>query len=47
MVGVLLLEQTDDWQDRAYFNMTKYFEWRAATDVIMTPASRVKIRRTA
>lgn len=26
MVGALLIEQTDDWQDRVYFDMAEYYE---------------------
>lgn len=36
MVGALLAETNDDWQERPYFDMTEYREWRAA----MVTASR-------
>ncbi len=29
MVGALLAEKNDDWQDRAYFDMTEYHEWKS------------------
>jgi transposase-like protein len=29
MVGALLAETNDDWQERAYFDMTEYHEWKA------------------
>lgn len=31
MVGALLAEKNDDWQERAYFDMTEYHEWKATT----------------
>lgn len=29
MVGALLAEKNDDWQDRAYFDTTEYHEWKS------------------
>jgi len=47
MVGALLIEQTDDWQERVYFDMAEYYEWRTATIVVTTPPSRTRFRRAA
>jgi len=47
MVGALLIEQNDDWQDRVYFDMAEYYEWRTATTVITTPPSRVRYPKAA
>ncbi len=30
MVGALLAEANDEWQERAYFDMSDYFEWKSA-----------------
>ena len=35
MVGALLAETNDDWQDRPYFDMTEYYEWKAT--LVATP----------
>ena len=31
IVGALLAEKNDDWQERAYFDMAEYHEWKAIT----------------
>ena len=45
MVGALLIEQTDDWQERAYFDMDEYNEWRTALKVTQLPP--IKSRKAA
>lgn len=42
MVGALFAEKNDDWQERAYFDMDEYHEWKAAKidDSIAVPRSR-------
>ncbi len=45
MVGALLAERNDDWQERAYFDMDEYFEWKATTAA--EPVTADKVRRAA
>jgi transposase-like protein len=51
MVGALLAEMNDDWQERAYFDMTEYHEWKAAmaaaSSTSRKPSPRQKRRRAA
>jgi putative transposase len=45
MVGALLAEMNDDWQERPYFDMTDYFEWKAT--VSATPIATKRTPRAA
>ncbi len=44
MVGALLAETSNDWQDRAYFDMNAYNEWRLSLDAAST---QPRIKRAA
>jgi transposase-like protein len=45
MVGALLAEKNDDWQERAYFDMDEYHEWKSAT--VAEPMAAQKTRKAA
>jgi transposase-like protein len=45
MVGALLAEKNDDWQERAYFDMGEYHEWKATTGA--APIAAPKPRKAA
>jgi transposase-like protein len=45
MVGALLAEKNDDWQERAYFDMDEYHEWKSAT--VAEPPAVQKARKAA
>jgi putative transposase len=45
MVGALLAEKNDDWQERAYFDMDEYHEWKSAT--VLEPPAAQRIRKAA
>ncbi len=45
MVGALLAERNDDWQERAYFDMDEYHEWKSAT--VVEPMVTQKTRKAA
>ena len=38
MVGALLAETNDDWQERVYFDMDDYHEWKSTIAVPITTA---------
>jgi transposase-like protein len=44
IVGALLAETNDDWQERAYFDMDEYHEWKATIPV---PIVAAKTRKAA
>jgi putative transposase len=46
IVGALLAETSDDWQERAYFDMSEYHEWRTATTAAPQTAKE-KTRKAA
>ena len=45
MVGALLAEKNDDWQERAYFDMDEYHEWKSAT--VLEPPAAQRVRKAA
>jgi transposase-like protein len=48
MVGALLSETNDDWQERAYFDMNEFHEWRAAASPpVTTTTANERVKRAA
>jgi transposase-like protein len=47
MVGALLAETNDDWQERPYFDMTEYQEWKATVVAASTSPPKPKTRKAA
>jgi putative transposase len=44
MVGALLSETNDDWQERAYFDMSEFNEWKASASPPLTTTRTAKER---
>ena len=48
MVGALLSETNDDWQERAYFDMNELHEWKAsASTPLTTKTAKEREKRAA
>jgi hypothetical protein len=48
MVGALLSETNDDWQERTYFDMSEFHEWKAsASPPLTTKKAKEREKRAA
>jgi hypothetical protein len=48
VVGALLSETNDDWQERAYFDMSEFNEWKAsASPLLTTTKAKEGVKRAA